>query len=363
MKVTLFRDLPTEGWSSMERYADELAAALLNLGCDARSFVIGRPLPRLGGTLGTLANYAWRSTVYPLAARSRQRDINHIIDHSYAHLIGALDASRTVVTCHDIAPLELDQRGHGLSRRLWDRSFHAMLHAAHIIADSAHTRDAILRHADYPADRIAIVPLAVDGTFFDAIDASDLDALRQRYQLAGRRVLLHVGSCQPRKNVEAIFEALAQVHDLNAVLVQIGGRFSTGQEQHIAHRGLAARVTQIELVSERELCVWYQASDALVLPSIYEGFGLPVLEAMASGTPVICSNATSLPEVTGDTAILIDPQDPLTLAGAIRSVLSDTGLAADLRRRGLERSKSFTWDRTARETLAVYECVYSHFRS
>lgn len=357
MKVTLLRDLSTEGWPSMDRYADMLAVALRRQGCDARTYVCERPAPGVGGAIGALANYAWRSLVYPLAARAYQGEINHIVDHSYAHLLYALDADRTVVTCHDIAPLDLDQRGRGLSRRLWDRSFRAMLHAAHIIADSAYTRDAILRHTNYPADRITIVPLAVDGAFFDPIDASELDTLRQQYQLVGQCIVLHVGSCEARKNIESILHALAEIQDDRAVFAQIGGNFTASQRDLIGWLRLQSRVLQVPPTFGHVLYTWYQAADVLVFPSLYEGFGLPVLEAMASGTPVICSNRTSLPEVAGDAAILIDPRDPLTLAEAIHSVLSDPERAADLRRRGLERAKIFTWERCARETLVVYQQI------
>ena len=362
MKVTLFRDLSAEGWPSMDRYADMLAAALCQQGCDAQAYVCERPAPGVHGAIGALANYAWRSWVYPVAARAHQGDINHIVDHSYAHLVDVLDAGRTVVTCHDVAPLDLDQRGRGLSRRLWDRSFRAMLRAAHIIADSAHTRDAILRHADYAADRITIIPLAVADTFFDPIDAPELETLRQRYQLTGRRIVLHVGSCEPRKNIDLLLHALAEIRDDRTVFAQIGGNFTASQRDLMRRLRLQSRVLQAPTFGHA-LYTWYQAADVLVFPSLYEGFGLPVLEAMASGTPVICSTATSLPEVAGDAAILIDPQDPLKLAEAIRSVLSDPVLAADLRRRGVERSKSFTWERTARETLAVYRRVRALHRS
>jgi hypothetical protein len=158
MRVTLFRDLPTEHWYSMERYADELEGWLPRFGCDVKSFVSMRPLPSLRGVPNTLLNYIWRSVIYPGAAKSRQLDVNHIIDHSYAHLIKALDANKTIVTCHDIAPLALKE-GKGIARRLWNESFREMLSARRIIADSEFTRDEILSHADYPKDRIRVVPL------------------------------------------------------------------------------------------------------------------------------------------------------------------------------------------------------------
>ena len=350
MRVMLFRDLPSEGWPSMERYADELAAGLQRLGCEVCSFVPPRPLPRLRGRIGALLNYIWRSTAYPIGARRHSGSVNHVIDHSYAHLIQALDPRRTVVTCHDLAPLALNQLG--LSRRLWDRSFRAMLRAGRIIADSAHTRDEILRRAGYPADRIHVVPLGVAATFFEALPEANRRALRERHGLAGRLIVLHVGSCQPRKNVESMLRALVGLRDLDVVFVQVGGQFSA--DQHKLINELNLRAVQIPTATESELRAWYQDAAVLMLPSLYEGFGLPVLEAMASGTPVVCAGATALTEVADDAAVLIDPHNPATLSAAIRSVLTQPELAASLRQRGLQRARLFTWERCARETLAVY---------
>jgi glycosyltransferase involved in cell wall biosynthesis len=358
MKVTLFRDLPTEGWPSMERYADELTAALRELGCAAQPFVAARPLPQVRGRIGALANYAWRTSVYPFIARTRQGDVNHILDHSYAHLIYALDARRTIVTCHDIAPLALDQRGQGLSRRLWDYSFQAMIQAAHILTDSAHTRSEILRRTNYPAQRITVAPLGVSASFFNPLSKSEAENLRKRHQLGERPVVLHVGSCQPRKNVEVIFQALAQLLDLDPILVQVGGQFSPRQVTLIASLDLHSRIKQIGAVSEDELHAWYQATNVLVFPSLYEGFGLPVLEAMASGTPVVCANTSSLPEVAGEAALLIDPHDSQALANAIRTAVTDSTLRRSLIEKGIARSREFTWEQTARRTLQVYISVH-----
>jgi len=358
MKITLFRDLPTEGWPSMERYADELTAALTQLGGDVRPFVTARPLPNLRGPLGAWFNYLWRSTVYPLDARRQQGDVYHILDHSYAHLIHALDPRCTVVTCHDLAPLALDQRGRGLSRRLWDHSFQSMLRAAHIVADSTHTRDEIVRHSPYPAGQITVVPLAVSPAFFQRADPADIQGLRDRHHFADRPMLLHVGSCQPRKNIEALLRAMPALGG-DPIFVQIGGCFSPAQAQQIQALGLSARVLQIHSASERELRLWYQAADVFVFPSLYEGFGLPVLEAMASGVPVVCTNTSSLPEIADDAALVIDPQNAHALATAIRSVLTGPALRGLLRERGRARSWKFTWEQTARKTLTVYQTVFN----
>ncbi len=356
MQVTLFRDLPTERWWSMERYADELTRALRAIGCDAQSYVAARPLPRLRGALDTLANYAWRSTIYPLAARAHQGDVNHIADHSYAHLIDAFDARRTVVTCHDLAPVALNE-GRGLARRLWERSFRAMLRAAHIIADSTFTRDEIRQRSNYPAEQITVVPLAVGAEFFELVTDADVRALREQYFLQDRRVVLHVGSCAPRKNIATLLAALARLRELDWVFVQAGGQFDAAQDQLIDQFDLRERVRQIPRASENQLRAWYHSAAVFALPSIYEGFGLPILEAMASGAPVVCADASSLSELASDAAILTDSHDPAKLADALRLVLTDARLADNLRARGIAQARLFTWERTARATFAVYQKI------
>ena len=350
MKVTLYRDLPTERWQSMERYADELFRALRARECDVAAYVLPRPLPRLRGAANTLANYAWRSLAYPLAARAHQADLNHILDHSYAHLIYALDARRTLVTCHDLAPRALNE-GRGVARWLWEHSVRAMWRAAHVITDSEFTRAEILRYTAYPGERISVVPLAVGAEFFEPCDAD----VRAHHQLGDRKIILHVGSCAPRKNIETILHALAARAD--GVVVQIGGRFTAAHTALIAALGLRARTLQIPAVDETELRAWYRAADVFVFPSLYEGFGLPILEAMASGAPVICAHATALPEIARDAALMGEPRNATQLARNLARVLDDPALAHDLRARGVARARQFTWERTARAMLAVYEKI------
>jgi glycosyltransferase involved in cell wall biosynthesis len=357
MTITLFRDLPTEGWPSMERYADELTAALKDLGADAQPFVAPRPGSTLNGRSAALANYAWRSLVYPWAARRHQGRLNHILDHSYAHLLNSLDPRRTIVTCHDLAPLAIDRGSRGLSRRLWEHSFRAMLRAAHIIADSHHTRDEILRHSDYPAGRVTVVPLAVNPAFFKAGVKAGVQVLLKRPRLLDRPLILHVGSCQPRKNLEVLLQAMSELRALDPVLVQIGGQFTPTQQALTQSLKLGERVFQFRGLDESELRLWYQSADVFAFPSLYEGFGLPVLEAMAGGAPVVCSNATSVPEVAGDAAILVEPQSASGLALALHAVLTDKALRDELIHKGLERSRQFTWEQTAQQTMEVYALV------
>jgi glycosyltransferase involved in cell wall biosynthesis len=356
VRVTLLRDLPSEGWPSMERYADELAGALRRLGCEARSLVYPAPWRRLPGRLNAWANYLWRTVVYPRAIRVAPGEVCHILDHTYAHLIAALDPARTVVTCHDVAPLRFGSPGRGFAARLWRRSFAALQNAACVIVASAFARDELLAVAPGLAGRLRLIPYGVSPQFRQPAPQQAVDELRRRYA-PGRPLLLHVGSCGSRKNVEVALRALPRLADLKPVFAQVGGRFSRAQQALLDDLGVRGDCVQRGPVDDRELACWYHAADLLVFPSFYEGFGLPVLEAMAAGLPVACANAAALPEVAQGAAVLFDPGAPADLAAAVRSILAEPGLRAALKMRGRERSAGFTWDETARLTLEAYNDV------
>ncbi len=359
MKVTLFRDLPTERWFSMERYADELAAALRGIGCQVREYAPRRPWPHLRGAAHTLLNYAWRLGVYPVLARAYQSDVNHIIDHSYAHLLYTLDPRRTVVTCHDIAPLALNERGRGVSRLVFDIALHATHRAARVIAISHSTQAELLKFTTYPASRIEVIWYGVNPEFSLPIPAHELHALRARLNATQRPIVLHVGSCAPRKNIETIIRALAHITDLNPLWVQVGGQFSATQQALIAAHELGPFIYQAPPAAGHALFTWYHLADAFVFPSLYEGFGMPVLEALMAGIPTVTSTATSLPEVAGDAALLVAPDDVSGLAQALRHLLTDTAMRAALQTKGQAHSRQFTWHTTAQKTLDLYQALYA----
>lgn len=367
MRVTLFCDLPEEGWPSMEVYADQLAAGLAKAGLEVRLFPrVDQPVP-LAGWGGIVGLYLRRSLLYPWAAREAQGDINHVVDHSYGHLLHLMDPRRTIVTCHDLTPLvrrhELPQPSVGLA--LWDWAFRGMLKAARIITVSENTRQDLLRFSDYPSDRIAVIYEGVADRFRVVDDPVKLSMVRERYGLPGTPFLLHLGHCQERKNIKGLLQALALLRSrgYNVTLAQVGGRFSPQQRRLIERLGLAEAVVQVPYAADDDLPALYNLADVFVFPSFYEGFGLPPLEAMACGTPVVCSNAASLPEVVGDAALTVAPDDIEGMAAAIARVLDDPALAGDLRRRGLERAQQFTWERTARETMAVYRDLHAEVHS
>lgn len=357
MRVHLFADSPRENWPSMDRYACSMFRALRQVApeVDFRLLVPPDPPPGLGGRLFVL----WRMLVYPLWARFYPADVYHILDHSYGHLLFTLDGSRTVVTVHDVAPLLFPGRRWGLSHLAWELAWKGTQLAARLITDSDFTRgELIARSAKSVGKAITIYP-GLEPHFYPF---SGDEKTRWREKWAGNcKLVLHIGHCQPRKNLEGLLLALALLarRNLDFRFIQVGGVFSQSQQRLIENLGLRDKVRQISRVSEGELVILYNAADVVVLPSLYEGFGFPALEAMACGTPVVASSVASFPEVVGDAGLLVDPHDPQAIADAIICVLSNSMLAEELRRRGLERAKLFTWERTAEKVLTVYCLVKS----
>lgn len=363
--VHLFRDLPQERWPSMENYADGLEQGFTENPPQGLEIVpIAGPAlaPNLRGPLGQGLTLLARCALYPLRARTQQGAVNHVLDHSYGHLVHFLDPRRTVVTVHDLVPLAFDvSRGRlGLSHALWRWALAGVLKAARVITDSHFTRRELLRLTDYPPSRAHVVPLAAGQAFRPLAPSAHLEAVRARYRLPQSPFLLHVGHGAPRKNLTMLFEAvaLAQGRSGRAVhLVQVGAELSAVQRTLIGRLGLAGRVRFLGSVPAEDLPALYNLARAFVFPSLYEGFGLPVLEALACGTPVVCADAASLPEVAGPAALLVAPGDAEALAEALVQVLDDEDLRGRLREAGLRRAAAFTWARTAAATAAVYRLV------
>ncbi|RMG93283.1 MAG: glycosyltransferase family 1 protein [Chloroflexi bacterium] len=227
------------------------------------------------------------------------------------------------------------------------------------MTDSCFVRQTLVERFGFVAERVKVVPLGVEAGF-RPFSADVVAALRAKYQLPPLPVLLHVGGVQKRKNFEGLIEAVANLHreGITAVLIHAGRPPTPRQQTQIEANGLSQFVHCLGYVTDEELVNLYNLADVFVFPSLYEGFGIPPLEAMACGTPVITSNAASLPEVVGDAGILVDATDVEALTDAIRRVLEDSTLAATLRAKGLARARQFTWERTAQETAAVYRAIW-----
>src|SRR6185312_5340968 len=196
--------------------------------------------------------------------------------------------------------------------------------------------------------------------FWEQPDIDEMNRVRERYQLT-KPFVLYAGNIKPHKNLERLIEAfnLLRLHspDLRDVQLLIIGdeisKYATLRRAVHRHK-LHKHVRFFGFVPDQTLAALYRLANVFVFPSLYEGFGLPPLEAMASGTPVITSNVSSLPEVVGDAALLIDPYEPRAIADAVRRVLADPELREDLRQRGLRRVKEFSWERSVRRVREIY---------
>ncbi|MFN3704671.1 MAG: glycosyltransferase family 4 protein [Thermoflexales bacterium] len=368
MRIALLRDLAEENWPSMEVYADRLAWGLRKVAPEVEVIEVRVPalvwsdwrLPMPYGrraSLRTMGLYLSRWLRYPLALRKVQADVYHIVDNSYGHLALFLDPRRTVVTSHGGTPRSWRRwNPEGPAMWVFDLAFRGMLRASRIVIVSEYAKRELLAEARYPPERIHVVHHGIDERF-RPIREEERRRVRAQFLRSGETaLLLHVGHCAPRKNVEGVLQATALLRQRGAAvrLLQVGGTFTPVQRYLVETLGIGEAVTQIPHVPNAELPALYAAADVFVFPSFYEGFGIPLIEAMACGTPMVCSDWKLFHEVCGDAALFADPHNPQAIADAIARVLSDPALAEELRQRGLERAKRFTWERTARETMAVY---------
>lgn len=253
-----------------------------------------------------------------------------------------------VPTVHDIAPIV--RARFALARWKWMWRFGRTVRAAQLLlADSEFTASEVQRVLGVPAGRIRVVPLAADA-FPDGGHADDI----ARLDRLGVRppFVLSVGAGDRRKNIGVLTEAMARVNRQrpDLVCIQVGLRRRSRPGQH-ANAGMRI----VGRIDEADLAAAYRCADALVLTSTYEGFGLPVVEAMQLGTPVICARTSSLPEVAGDAALWIDPQDPASVQRAIETATSDPTTRARLRTAGFAQASHFSWDKTAALTLAAFD--------
>ena len=266
-----------------------------------------------------------------------------------AHTLPALFPGRAAVTIHDLG-YKLFPQAHPPRQRLYLdlTTRYSAARAAVILADSQATADDLTRYYGTPASKICVVYPGVD-----APPVSDVAAVRVKYGLP-ERYFLFLGTLQPRKNIQRIVAAYRQwraAHPADpAALVLAGGQ---GWLYDPAWTAGVDGVILTGFVADADKGALYAGALALVFPTLYEGFGFPVLEAMLSGAPVICSNTSSLPELAGDAALLVDPLDVGAIAAAIGRIADDPALSGDLRSRGNDQALKFTWDAAARAALAA----------
>jgi glycosyltransferase involved in cell wall biosynthesis len=287
-----------------------------------------------------------------LAARARVD-----LMHSLASTAPAWGPFRRVVTVHDLIYARFPEAHSGLR----DRGMRVLVPLAvrrshRVLADSQSTREDLVELLGTPPGRIDVAPLGFGVP--PRVRALSEDRTRARFRLGARRVVLSLSAKRPHKNLLALLDALERLPaERRPVLVLPG--YPTWHEAelraHAAALGVLEDVRFEGWVTGEELEGLWALADAFVFPSLYEGFGLPVLEAMHRGVPVACANASSLPEVAGDAALLFDPRDVAGISASLERLLGDPALADDLRVKGLARAAEFTWARTARLTLDSYQ--------
>jgi len=353
MRVCLFRAFPDPFRTSMQIYAEQLLKGIRPLLQEDEQ--IEDCLPTNVHLKG-FARYWDQYVRYQWLSRSYQGDVNHVIDHGYGHLLHTLPPHKSIVTFHDSTVNTLS--GVAYTTRLSVRhSFAAIRKAARIITVSDTSRQDFLNLVNYPEKRVEVVYHGVDHAF-QIIQGRD--ELRRSNSLPDRYIL-HVGHNLSYMNVEKVFlalECLVRRHGINTQLIKVGDQFTPRQERLIDTLGLRNRVVHRGKVPLKDLVVIYNCADVLLYPVLYAGFGLPPLEAMACGTPVVCSDRGSLPEVVGDAAITTDAEDHEQMAAHVARLLTDGALREACRSKGLLRAQRYSWDETARAMLAIYREVH-----
>ena len=305
----------------------------------------------------------WEQVVQPFALRKERVDLLHAL----AFVTPLLSPCPSVVTIYDLSFLlypdsfkRFKRFYLGLFTRLSARR------ARRIIAISESTKRDVVRLLGVPPEKVEVVYCGIDEAFHPLAPLSpqswgergEVDAFRSKRGLP-ERFILFVGTIEPRKNVTRLIEAFASLRpcdfaNLKLVIGGAKGWFYQDVFARVEELGLEGEVMFPGYIPVSELPLWYNAAELFVYPSLYEGFGLPLLEAMACGTPVVTANTSSLPEVVGEAGLTVDPLDVAGLAEAMRRVLDDEALRQEMRKRGLQRAKGFSWTKTAQETVQVY---------
>jgi glycosyltransferase involved in cell wall biosynthesis len=366
LSVAVLHNYGDERQPSMRLYADRLGNALVNEGVAVTRLrppaVVPAAWQSRSATWAKLDIHVGRFVVYPRLVRNLTTDVIHVIDHGQAYLLNGLDARRTVVTCHDVILLALAHGRIGsaavppVALQILTLSLELMKRAAAIVADSEQTKRDLVSFIGLPANRIIVIAPGLNQPF--APDVERGAKFRERFKLGQGPLVLHIGRTF-YKNISGVLRVIhrLRVEGIPARLVRTGRPIS-GVERALAERlKITDAVVELGGVPDEMLPALYNASDLLLFPSLYEGFGWPPLEAMASGTPVVCSRSGSLGDVVGTAALTADPEDTENLAWHAASVLTNEPLRASLIARGLAHAEQFSWSRAAKELIAVYRNV------
>ncbi len=379
IRVAVVADYAEEAWPSMDLVAEMLLEHLQreHAATFAPSLIrppMRRRLSRIPGlTRGkpfavdrVLARqWDYPRTLGPLAS---EFDVFHIVDHTYAHLVHALPADRTLVTCHDIdafrSILQPSEERRSIPFRVMSRRIlDGLRRAAHVACDSEATRTALATLARIPDRQLSVIPNGADtGGVPEADTWADVEAAR----LIGPRRgidLLHVGSTIERKRIDVLLEVFAAVCAArpNVRLIRVGGPFTAGQRVLARELGVADAIVVLPFVDRSTLSAVYRRAALALLPSEREGFGLPLVEALACGTPVVASDIPALREVGGDAATFCPVAETTAWRDAVLQLLEERERAPDAWRRrrnlGLQRASEFSWSRYTDHVAELYRTL------
>lgn len=308
----------------------------------------------------TSANYSIREQLtVPMDLRRAKVDLFHAPHYVVSPLVGC----PVVVTIHDCIHLRFPQYLPNRMAHLYAKTFMSIgaNRSKRIITVSQASKDDIQHYLHTPASKIEVIHNGLDARYHSAPDETAVSQVRERFQL-NAPFILYAGNIKPHKNVERLIDAFALLRQdghQDLKLLIIGDELSKypGLRRLVHRHHLHAHVRFFGFVPDATLAALYKLASIFVFPSLFEGFGFPPLEAMASGTPVITSNVSSLPEVVGDAAILVDPLDPRAIAAAMARVLNEPTLRRALVARGYARARAFSWTDAAARTREVYHSV------
>ncbi len=372
MRIALDYTPAIEQRGGIGRYVRELVAALAYLDgeSDYRLFTAGasrdalpappnvnfqwRPCPLTPGWLARIWHRA--RLPLPVEAFTGRVDLFHATDFV---LPPTLPATRTLLTVHDLSFVRVPEAASPALKAYLDAVVpRSVARADHVLADSRASKADLIELYGTPGDKITVLLSGVDTRFQKVTDQEALTACRRKYGLDCLTYLLSVGTVQPRKNYSRVIEAVAAVreqgHDLHYAIAGGKGWLEDEMQRTIARLGADEYVHLLGLVADEDLPALYSEARALIMASLYEGFGLPVLEAFACGAPVICSNISSLPEVAGEAALLVDPYDGSAICDAILTLENDAALQGRLVEAGYQQAAQFTWEKSARQLHSIY---------
>lgn len=369
MRIAIVRREPKVAFS-MDVYADCLVSELRKIRPDWEIIEISptpwsKDLDNLWHSGNPMRKYYERFFNHPLAVSKLEADIFHIIDHTNAHVAYWLKklGKPIIITCHDLVQyiypeiLKNQSRFPALSMAVWQYSARGITLADRIVAVSQNTAKDITNWLHIDPSQISVIPNGVESEFH-LLPSIISNEWRSQFSSSPEEIcLLNIGSTHQRKNILTILNVVRSIANrgIPVRLWKIGDDFTSAQKQFILSNNLESKITLLGNRDRTDLIRFYNATDVLLAPSLYEGFGLTVLEAMACGTPVITSNVSSLPEVVGEAAILVDPMDTETIVRNILHLRQDLSFQKNFIERGFNRSAEFTWRKNAEQLEKIYQ--------